>query len=42
MLMSGRISDIVIHPENQNIWYVTMGLEVCGKQRTRVPHGILF
>ena len=24
-LMSGRISDIVIHPENQNIWYVTAG-----------------
>ena len=24
-LMSGRISDIIIHPENQNIWYVTAG-----------------
>ena len=24
-LMSGRISDITIHPENQNIWYVTAG-----------------
>ena len=24
-LMSGRISDIVIHPENENIWYVTAG-----------------
>ena len=24
-LMSGRISDIVIHPNNQNIWYVTAG-----------------
>ena len=24
-LMSGRISDIVIHPDNQNIWYVTAG-----------------
>ena len=23
--MSGRISDIVIHPENNNIWYVTAG-----------------
>jgi len=23
--MSGRISDIVIHPNNQNIWYVTAG-----------------
>jgi photosystem II stability/assembly factor-like uncharacterized protein len=23
--MSGRISDIVIHPENENIWYVTVG-----------------
>ena len=23
--MSGRISDIVIHPKNQNIWYVTAG-----------------
>ena len=21
--MSGRISDIVIHPENENLWYVT-------------------
>ena len=24
-LMSGRISDIVIHPENENIWYVAAG-----------------
>ena len=24
-LMSGRISDIIIHPENQNIWYVAAG-----------------
>lgn len=24
-LMSGRISDIVIHPENENIWYVGVG-----------------
>ena len=24
-LMSGRISDIVIHPENENLWYVTAG-----------------
>ena len=24
-LMSGRISDIVIHPENENLWYVTTG-----------------
>ena len=24
-LMSGRISDIIIHPENQNLWYVTAG-----------------
>ena len=24
-LMSGRISDIVIHPENENFWYVTAG-----------------
>ena len=24
-LMSGRISDIVIHPENENTWYVTAG-----------------
>jgi photosystem II stability/assembly factor-like uncharacterized protein len=23
--MSGRISDIAIHPENQNIWYVAVG-----------------
>ena len=23
--MSGRISDIVIHPENENLWYVTAG-----------------
>ena len=23
--MSGRISDIAIHPENENIWYVTAG-----------------
>ena len=23
--MSGRISDIIIHPENENIWYVTAG-----------------
>ncbi|MCG8436133.1 MAG: glycosyl hydrolase, partial [Gammaproteobacteria bacterium] len=23
--MSGRISDIVIHPENKNIWYVAVG-----------------
>jgi len=24
-LMSGRISDIIIHPENENIWYITAG-----------------
>jgi len=24
-LMSGRISDIAIHPENENIWYITAG-----------------
>ena len=24
-LMSGRISDIVIHPNNENLWYVTAG-----------------
>ncbi len=24
-LMSGRISDIVIHPKNKNIWYVAVG-----------------
>ncbi len=24
-LMSGRISDIVIHPDNENIWYVSAG-----------------
>jgi len=24
-LMSGRISDIVIHPNNENVWYVTAG-----------------
>ena len=24
-LMSGRISDIVIHPNNENIWYVASG-----------------
>lgn len=24
-LMSGRISDIIIHPKNENIWYVTAG-----------------
>lgn len=24
-LMSGRISDIAIHPENENMWYVTVG-----------------
>ena len=24
-LMSGRISDIVIHPNNVNVWYVTVG-----------------
>ena len=24
-LMSGRISDIIIHPENQNVWYVAAG-----------------
>ena len=24
-LMSGRISDIIIHPNNENIWYVTAG-----------------
>ena len=24
-LMSGRISDIVIHPENENLWYITAG-----------------
>lgn len=23
--MSGRISDIVIHPDNENVWYVTVG-----------------
>jgi photosystem II stability/assembly factor-like uncharacterized protein len=23
--MSGRISDIVIHPDNENLWYVTIG-----------------
>ncbi|MDB9960458.1 glycosyl hydrolase, partial [Oceanihabitans sp.] len=24
-LMSGRISDIVIHPNNENVWYITAG-----------------
>lgn len=24
-LMSGRISDIAIHPKNENVWYVTVG-----------------
>ena len=24
-LMSGRISDIIIHPKNENLWYVTAG-----------------
>ena len=24
-LMSGRIADIVIHPNNQNVWYVAVG-----------------
>lgn len=24
-LMSGRISDIVIHPDNENVWYITAG-----------------
>ncbi len=24
-LMSGRIADIVIHPENENLWYVAVG-----------------
>jgi photosystem II stability/assembly factor-like uncharacterized protein len=24
-LMSGRISDIVIHPDNENVWYVSAG-----------------
>ncbi len=24
-LMSGRISDIIIHPDNENIWYITVG-----------------
>ena len=24
-LMSGRISDIVIHPNNENIWYISAG-----------------
>ena len=24
-LMSGRISDIVIHPNNENVWYVSAG-----------------
>jgi len=24
-LMSGRVSDIAIHPNNENIWYVTIG-----------------
>ena len=24
-LMSGRISDIAIHPEDENTWYVTVG-----------------
>ena len=23
--MSGRISDIAIHPSNENVWYVTVG-----------------
>ena len=23
--MSGRISDIIIHPKNNNVWYVTAG-----------------
>ena len=23
--MSGRISDIIIHPKNENLWYVTAG-----------------
>jgi photosystem II stability/assembly factor-like uncharacterized protein len=24
-LMSGRISDILIHPDNENVWYITAG-----------------
>ena len=24
-LMSGRISDIALHPDNENVWYVTVG-----------------
>lgn len=24
-LMSGRVSDIVIHPDNENVWYVAVG-----------------
>ena len=24
-LMSGRIADIAIHPENENVWYIAVG-----------------
>ena len=40
--MSGRISDIVIHPENENVWYVTAGSEEFGKLKTPVHLGIQF
>ena len=40
--MSGRISDIVIHPENENLWYVTQDQEEFGKHKIQAQHGNLF
>ena len=41
-LMSGRISDIVIHPENENVWYVTAGSGGVWKTENSGHLGIQF
>ena len=39
--MSGRIADIAINPSNENNWYVAVGSEAHGKQKTQALHGYL-
>ena len=40
--MSGRISDIIIHPKNENIWHVTAGSEEFGRLKILEQHGIQY
>jgi len=38
-MISGCITDIAIHPENENIWYMTLVLGVSGKLKIPVVLG---